>query len=63
MPMLPEAEKTSVMLAQCTPEPLPFVKRVAITVQDAAESSAHLMYMAAKRLLHEAARLGYAFSG
>ena len=33
------------------------------TVQEAAESSAHLLYLAAKRLLHEAARLGYAFSG
>ena len=58
-----EAEKTSGMLAKCTPEPLPLVERVKVTVQETAESSAHLLYLAAKLLLHDAARLGYAFSG
>jgi len=58
-----EAEKTSGMLAKCTPEPLPLVERVEITVQETAENSAHLLYLAGKRLLHDAARLGYALSG
>jgi hypothetical protein len=57
-----EAEKTAEMLAKCTPEPLPLVERVKVTVQETAENSAHLLYLAAKRLLHDAARLGYAFS-
>jgi len=38
-----EAEKTAAMLARCTPEPLPFMERVEITVQEAAENSAHLL--------------------
>jgi hypothetical protein len=58
-----EAEKTSGMLARCTPEPLPLVERVKVTVQEAAELSAHSIYLGAKRLLHDAARLGYALSG
>ena len=58
-----EAETTSAMLAKCTPEPLPFTERLKVTVQEAAENSAHLVYLAAKRLLHDAARLGYAFTG
>jgi hypothetical protein len=58
-----EAEKTAEMLAKCTPEPLPIVERVKVTVQETAENSAHLLYLAAKLLLHDAARLGYAFSG
>ena len=58
-----EAEKTTAMLAKCTPDPLPIAERVKITVQEAAENSAHLLYLAAKHLLHDAARLGYAFSG
>jgi len=58
-----EAKKTTEMLAKCTPDPLPIVERVKVTVQEAAENSAHLLYIAAKRLLHDAARLGYAFSG
>ena len=58
-----EAEKTARMLAKCTPEPLPLVERVKVTLQETAENSAHLLYLAAKVLLHDAARLGYAFSG
>jgi hypothetical protein len=57
-----EAEKTSAMLAKCTPEPLPLVERVKVTIQETAENSTHLLYLAAKHLLHDAARLGYAFS-
>ena len=58
-----EAGKTFAMLAKCTPEPLPIAERVKVTVQEAAELSAHSLYLAAKRLLHDAARLGYASSG
>ena len=58
-----EAEKTSGLLAKCTPEPLPLVERVKVTVQETAESTAHMVYLAAKLLLHDAARLGYAISG
>ena len=57
-----EAEKTAGMLAKCTPEPLPFEDRVKVSVQETVENSAHLLYLAAKRLLHDAARLGYASS-
>jgi hypothetical protein len=57
-----ETEKTTGMLAKCTPDPLPLLERVKVTVQETAENSAHLLYLAAKRLLHDAARLGYAFS-
>ena len=53
-----EAEKTAAMLAKCTPEPLPIGERVKLTVQEAAELSAHSMYLAAKRLLHEAGASG-----
>jgi hypothetical protein len=57
-----EAEKTAGMLVKCTPEPLPFEDRVKVSVQETVENSAHLLYLAAKRLLHDAARLGYASS-
>jgi hypothetical protein len=57
-----EAEKTAGMLAKCTPEPLPFVERLKVTIQETAENSAHLLYATSKRLLHDAARLGYASS-
>ena len=57
-----EAERTSAMLAHCTAEPLPLVQRLKVTVQETAEHTAHLVYLADKRLLHEAARLGYAFA-
>ena len=57
-----EAEKTTGMLAKCTPEPLPFEERVNVSIQETVENSAHMLYLAAKRLLHDAARLGYASS-
>jgi hypothetical protein len=50
------------MLAHCTAEPLPLVQQLKVTVQETAEHTAHLVYLADKRLLHEAARLGYAFA-
>ena len=55
-----EAEKTSGMLSSCSPEPLSFFKRFAILRQEIAENSAQQLYIVAKRLLHDAARLGYA---
>lgn len=57
-----EAETTSAMLAHCTAEPLPLAERLRVAVQETAENTAHLVYLAAKRLLQDAARLGYAFT-
>ena len=53
------AEKTSGMLNNCAPTPLPFSKRFAILRQEIAEKDARHLYAAAKQLLHDAARLGY----
>jgi hypothetical protein len=58
-----EAEKTATMLAHCTAEPMPLAERVKIAVQERIEVAAHSIYLAEKLLLHEAARLGYAFTG
>jgi hypothetical protein len=57
-----EAEKTSVLLANCTPGPLPFTKRLNVMFQENAERTTYSFYLDTKRLLHDAARLGYAFS-
>jgi hypothetical protein len=56
-----EAEKTSVLLASCTPGPLPFTKRLRVAIQENAEHSTYSLYLDTKRLLHDAARRGYAF--
>jgi hypothetical protein len=56
-----EVEKSSAMLAECTAEPLPLKKRLALTSQGLIEQDAHLTYLHAKRLLLDAARLGYGF--
>jgi hypothetical protein len=58
-----EAEKTSVLLATCTAGPLPFAKRLMVMLQENAEYKTYSFYVDTKRLLHDAARLGYAFSG
>lgn len=58
-----EAEKTAAMLAQCTAEPMPLPERLKIALQERIENTAHSLYLAAKLVLHEAARLGYAFTG
>ena len=58
-----EAEKTSILLATCTAEPLPFAKRLSVMLQENAEYRTYSLYVDTKRLLHDAARLGYAFSG
>jgi hypothetical protein len=57
-----EAETTATMLADCTPGPLPLAQRLKVLFQERAEHTSHSIYLAAKRLLHDAARLGYAFS-
>jgi hypothetical protein len=56
-------EKTAAMLAECTAEPMPLPERVKIALQERIENTAHTLYLAAKVLLHDAARLGYAFTG
>ena len=57
-----EAEKTSVLLANCTPGPLPFTKRLRVMFQENTEFTTYSLYLDTKRLLYDAARLGYAFS-
>ncbi len=57
-----EAEITATMLATCTAEPMPVPKRLKVALQERVENTAHSVYLAAKLLLHEAARLGYAFT-
>ncbi len=54
-----EVEKLSTMLAECTAEPLPLKKRLALTSQGVIEHEAHLRYLDAKSRLLNAARLGY----
>jgi hypothetical protein len=58
-----EAEKTAEMLSNCTAEPMPLPARLKIALQERIENMAHAVYVSAKVLLHEAARLGYAFTG
>jgi len=57
-----EVEKSSTMLAECTAEPLPLRKRLALTSQGVIEHEAHLRYLDARSLLLNAARLGYRFT-
>ena len=57
-----EAEKTSALLANRTAGPLPFAKRLRVMFQENAEYTTYSLYLDTKRLLHDAARLGYAFS-
>jgi negative regulator of sigma E activity len=58
-----EADITANMLANCTAEPMPLPARLKIALQERIENLAHGVYLSAKVLLHEAARLGYAFTG
>jgi hypothetical protein len=57
-----EAEKTVMMLANCPAEPMPLPARLEIALQEKTEITAHALCLAEKLLLHEAARLGYAFT-
>jgi len=54
-----EAEKTSLLLANCSSEPLPFLKRFEILRQEVVENDAHRLYLDAKGLLHRTALVGY----
>lgn len=56
------AELTAAMLAHCTPEPMPLTDRLDLLLQECAENYAHSVYLDLKRVLHEAARLGYCSS-
>jgi hypothetical protein len=47
------------MLGKCTAEPLGFVARFALLRQEVKENTAQVAYLDAKRLLRDAARLGY----
>lgn len=58
-----EADITATMLADCTAAPMPFATRLKIALQEGVENSAYSLYMAQKLFLHDAARLGYAFTG
>ena len=58
-----EAERTSAVLARCTAEPLPLTERFRLLSQEITENEAYARYVSAKSLLHDAARLGYRFSG
>jgi hypothetical protein len=57
-----EADITATLLVDCTAEPMPFPARLQIALQESIENAAHSVYLAEKRLLHDAARLGYAFT-
>jgi len=57
-----EVEKSSTMLAECTAEPLPLEKRLTLMSQGIIEHEAHLTYLGAKKILLNAARLGYGFT-
>ena len=56
---LMEAEKTSGMLVNCTEKPLSFDQRFALLSQEILEKNAFQNYLGAKRLLHNAALVGY----
>jgi len=53
------AHLTATMLAHCTPEPMPLTDRLNLMVQEVAEEDAHSIYRNLKRIIHEAARLGF----
>jgi hypothetical protein len=56
---LREAERTSILLGRCAQGPLPFEERFALLSQEILERDAYLLYIRAKRFLHNAALLGY----
>jgi hypothetical protein len=57
-----EVERTATMLENCTAEPLSFKERFKLMSQGIVENDTHLFYLGTKRLLFNAARLGYGFS-
>ena len=56
---LREAEKTATMLVKCTQKPLSFDKRFALLAQEILEKDAFQTYLGVKRVLHNAALVGY----
>jgi hypothetical protein len=56
---LREAEKTSTLLVKCTQRPLSFDKRFALLTQEIQEKDAFQTYLGVKRVLHNAALVGY----
>lgn len=56
-----EVEKSSALLAECSGDPLPLKKRLALASQGIIEHEAHLTYLGARSLLLNAARFGYGF--
>lgn len=56
------AHLTATMLAHCTPEPMPLTDRLSLMVQEVAEEDAHSIYRNLKRIIHEAAKLGFHYS-
>jgi hypothetical protein len=53
------AELSATILEHCTPEPMPLTDRLNLLLQECAENGAHSIYLDLKRVLHDAARLGY----
>jgi len=53
-----EVEKSSTMLAECTPKPLPLKERLMLASQGIIEQHAHVTYLDTKALLLDAVRLG-----
>ena len=57
-----EVQKTSIMLAECTAQPLSFRERFTLLSQGIVENDAHLAYLGTRSLLLRAAKLGYGSS-
>jgi hypothetical protein len=53
------AELTATMLASGTPEPMPFMDRLTLLIQERAENDTHCAFLDLKLILHDAARMGY----
>ena len=57
-----EAEKSCVLLRQCTEETLSVTERLGLLSQEIVEKQAHGTHLGNKHLLHDAALLGYGLS-
>ena len=53
------AELTATMSGKCDPGPLSLADRLDLLVQESAEQESHSIYLDTKRILRNAARLGY----
>jgi hypothetical protein len=53
------AEQTATMLEKCTPEPMALTDRLKLLVLEHGEEHSHGIYLNFKRVLHNAARLGF----